>query len=108
MRRHILTSSVASEASHSPHSGQDSGQSGSARSTSTARKVLKKNFPIHSNGNSQSALPFNDEMAELFEDIRELNGTRFSSVSIITGGFPCQPFSVAGKRRGAADDRAIW
>jgi DNA (cytosine-5)-methyltransferase 1 len=45
---------------------------------------------------------------KIFRNIFDLDGTQYRGVSIITGGFPCQPFSVAGKRRGAADDRAIW
>ena len=57
-----------------------------------AQKVLAKNFP---------GVP-------IAGDIFEFDATKFLGVGLVTGGFPCQPFSVAGKQLGNKDDRAIW
>ena len=57
-----------------------------------AQAVLKKhwpNVPIHG-------------------DIKALDGKAYRGVSLLTGGFPCQPFSCAGKQRGKDDDRYLW
>jgi DNA (cytosine-5)-methyltransferase 1 len=45
---------------------------------------------------------------ERFDDVRNVGSHNLSPVDVICGGFPCQPHSVAGQRRGAADDRDLW
>lgn len=57
------------------------------------QKVLAKNFPN----------------ARRHDDIHTFDGTEYAeTVDIISGGFPCQPFSSAGQRKGNEDDRALW
>ena len=58
-----------------------------------ARKVLTKHWPH---------VPIHHDVRTL--DARQYRGT----VSVVCGGYPCQPFSVAGKQEGAADDRHLW
>lgn len=41
-------------------------------------------------------------------DIRKLNGKEYEGIDIITGGYPCQPFSVAGSQKAQEDDRHLW
>jgi DNA (cytosine-5)-methyltransferase 1 len=41
-------------------------------------------------------------------DIHEMKGNEYGTIDIITGGYPCQPFSLAGKRKGEDDDRHLW
>ena len=55
----------------------------------------------------QKVLAKNFKDTPIEGDIRNVKGNRYEA-DVITGGFPCQPFSVAGKRKGTDDDRYLW
>ena len=60
-----------------------------------SRKILAKHWPD---------VPIADDVKELANDPDGL----IPDCDILTAGYPCQPFSVAGQRKGQEDDRHIW
>ena len=56
------------------------------------QKVLKKHWPD----------------VPIFDDVRTLDAARLGRIDIVTGGYPCQPFSQAGRRQGEEDERHLW
>jgi DNA (cytosine-5)-methyltransferase 1 len=57
------------------------------------RKVLNRHWPE----------------ATIHEDVKQLDGKQYDgSIDLICGGYPCQPFSTAGKQDGEEDHRHLW
>jgi DNA (cytosine-5)-methyltransferase 1 len=62
-------------------------------------KVLKKQWPN---------VPIFDDVCTLNKESLIDRGIDIGSIGLISGGYPCQPFSVAGERKGEDDDRHLW
>ena len=60
------------------------------------QKVLAKHWPE------------SKRYGDIYGFIEEIKREKVEPVDIIAGGFPCQPFSQAGKRKGQGDDRYLW
>ena len=61
------------------------------------QQVLKKHWP---------SVPIFSDIKELTYEKLKSNG--INKIDIITGGYPCQPFSVAGRKKGEEDPRHVW
>ncbi|MEV2911137.1 DNA cytosine methyltransferase [Paenibacillus larvae] len=65
------------------------------------RKVLKKHWP---------KTPIYDDVCTLTREVLEQDGIIGTgrTIDLISAGYPCQPFSNAGRRKGKEDDRHLW
>ena len=64
-----------------------------------SRQILNKHWPD---------VPIAEDVKELANDPGQIINAIDGRDSILTAGYPCQPFSAAGQRRGFEDDRHIW
>jgi DNA (cytosine-5)-methyltransferase 1 len=66
-------------------------------------------FHCELNEFGQKVLHYYWPESELFTDIKKADFTKYENkIDVLSGGFPCQPFSLAGSRKGSEDDRHLW
>ena len=66
-------------------------------------------FTCENNPFCQTVLKYYYSEAEHYGDIKKTDFTKWASaVEIVVGGFPCQPYSLAGNRLGKEDPRHLW
>ncbi len=66
-------------------------------------------FHCEKNTFGQRVLKYYWPNAELFDDITKSDFTKYANkITVLSGGFPCQPYSIAGLRKGKEDDRHLW
>ncbi|WNS74271.1 DNA cytosine methyltransferase [Bacillus sp. DTU_2020_1000418_1_SI_GHA_SEK_038] len=63
------------------------------------QEVLNKHWP---------SVPIFDDVCTLNKQTLEERGVDIGAIELISGGFPCQPYSIAGLKKGEDDDRALW
>ena len=70
---------------------------------------VKNLFHCDINGFGRSVLDYWYPESESYGDITTTDFSKWEGrINILSGGFPCQPFSSAGLRKGAGDDRYLW